>query len=261
MKELYFSSTLMWGASPWEIFDLASCSGMDGIEIWHQQADSFGWDPEEIGGMARSSGLNLLVHGKSWDLNFASLNEGIRRASLAELKGSLLFAARCGAQETTLHPPRYTLSGMREQAVTAGRNGLAELLDEADRLEIDLSLEVMEKIPRELVTTPEEFEIFAGGLLPRLNCTLDLAHCQNEAEFWDYLSRLPQISKLHISNKRDKKLHTPLDDGDFDMARMLPRLRNLDLPLVIEGWDGEDQFHIINRNLTLLQTVGGTVHA
>ena len=97
MEKLYYSSTLMWGASPQQILFRAARAGVAGLEIWAQQADTFGWQPEMLGELARRAGLKLLVHAKSWDLNFAALNEGVRRASVEELKRSLEFASRCGA--------------------------------------------------------------------------------------------------------------------------------------------------------------------
>ena len=253
MEKLYYSSTLMWGASPQQILFRAARAGVAGLEIWAQQADTFGWQPEMLGELARRAGLKLLVHAKSWDLNFAALNEGVRRASVEELKRSLEFASRCGAGEMTLHPPHFTLPGLKARAMESGARGLEELLDTAESLGIEISLEVMEKLPKELVTTPEGYRAFAGDLLPRLSCTLDLAHCQNEGEFWEYLSRLPRISKLHISNKQGKKLHTPLAQGDFNFLWLMPRLQKLDLPLVIEGFDGDGRFEILKSDLELCQ--------
>ena len=84
MEKLYYSSTLMWGASPQQILFRAARAGVAGLEIWAQQADTFGWQPEMLGELARRAGLKLLVHAKSWDLNFAALNEGC-----------LLYTSRC----------------------------------------------------------------------------------------------------------------------------------------------------------------------
>lgn len=253
MKQLYFSSTLMWGATPEEVLGMAARWGLGGVEIWAQQADTFGWDADQIARLAAANHLQMVVHAKSWDLNFAALNEGVRRASIEELKKSLVFAQHVGAQEMTLHPPRFTLPSLREQAIEAGREGLAELLDTSDQVGVPISLEVMEKIPKELVTTVEEYQTFIGFLAPRLTCTLDMAHCRSAEEFWDYAERLPRISKLHISNKQGTKLHTPLPLGDYDFVQQLPHLKRLGVPMVIEGFDQDPRFEIVRSDLALCQ--------
>lgn len=253
MRQLYYASTLMWGAAPEEILRTAARWGLGGIEIWAQQADAFHWNADSIARLAASLGLNLVVHAKSWDLNYAALNEGIRHASFEEIRQSLEFAQRIGAREMTLHPPRCTLPILREQAILAGRESLTTLLDVSDALGVPISLEVMEKIPKELVTTVEEYQEFAGPLLPRLRCTLDMAHCLNAEEFWDYADRLPRISKIHISNKQGTRLHTPLPQGDYDFRQQLPHLQQLGVPMVIEGFDRDAQFAILRSDLALCQ--------
>lgn len=251
MKQIFFASTLMWGAEPEQIFRTAARYGAGGLELWAQQAAAFGWRTTDLARLADTFHVRLIVHAKSWDLNFAALNTGIRRASLQELKKSIFFANALGAEEITVHPPRFTLPALKNQAILAGREGLEELLECSEQLQVPLSLEVMEKLPKELVTSVDEYLHFAGPLLPRLCSTLDMAHCTSVEEFWNYAARLPKISKLHISNKQGRKLHTPLPCGDFNFAEQLPHLRKLKVPMVIEGFDVGPRFETIQSDLAL----------
>lgn len=253
MSNIFFSSTLMWSATPKQIMQTAYNYGACGVELWAQQLDIMDYDPSEFAHLANEYQLELLIHAKSWDLNFASLNEKIRQASLDELKLSLLLAKQVGATEITVHPPRITLQNLRESSIKKGRCELEKLLDFADQLSISISLEIMEKIPKELVTTVDEYFCFVGELFPRLYTTLDIAHCDGEQEFWYYYDRLPCISKLHISNRKGKKYHTPLAEGEYCFERMLPQLQKLGLPLVIEGFDDSDQFETIRSNMSLIK--------
>ena len=49
----------MGGASPQQIRCRAARAGVAGLEIWAQQAETFGWQPEALGEMARRAGLSL----------------------------------------------------------------------------------------------------------------------------------------------------------------------------------------------------------
>ena len=158
MKQIFFASTLMWGAEPEQIFRTAARYGAGGLELWAQQAAAFGWRAVDLARLADTFHVRLIVHAKSWDLNFAALNTGIRRASLQELKKSLFFASALGAEEITVHPPRFTLPALKNQAILAGREGLEELLECSEQLQVPLSLEVMEKLPKELVTSVDEYQ-------------------------------------------------------------------------------------------------------
>lgn len=93
---------------------------LTGSNWWAQHAETKKLDLETIHRLKKELGLNIVVHAKSWDLNYAALNDAVRRASVEEIKSSVDLAVELGADEVTVHPPRYTL----KEDEAAQRSGL-----------------------------------------------------------------------------------------------------------------------------------------
>ena len=86
--------------------------------------------------------------------------------------------------------------------------------------------------------------------------TLDVAHCDSEEEILSILQNYrPQISKIHISNRKGSRFHTPLNEGDYDMKKLLPKLAHYNLPIVIEGLDSSGDFSIAKQNIQFIQHI------
>lgn len=250
--KLMLSTTLMWGAKAEDFFQIVKEYDLYGLEIWHQQTESTDLDGASLAQGVHKLGKSCCVHAKSWDLNFASLNKEIRHASIKAVQSSIDFAASIGATEVTVHPPHATLPMVKEESVITGRDSLCEILDYADKKGVVISLELMEKIPKMLVTSIEEYVEFVGELSDRLTTTLDLAHTDSAEEFLTSLKTLPNLSKLHISNRYPHQYHTPLNDGIFDFHLLLPSLTAANLPMVIEGLD-QAPFLLTRENLNYLK--------
>ncbi|MCI1964928.1 MAG: sugar phosphate isomerase/epimerase [Oscillospiraceae bacterium] len=255
MKHIYFSSTLMWNATLPELFQTASQFGADGIELWAQQFESRNYSEEECLRLLDQSQLRLLIHSKSWDLNYASLNRSIREASLSEIKNSIHLAEKLHAQEITIHPPHASLGKDLPLYRELAYQGFCEILQSAHRAGVTVSLEVMEKTLKELMTTPQQVRELTRDLYPDFSYTLDIAHCDTEEEVRNGLSDLSNLSKLHISNRRGKTYHTLLPDGDFNFQKLWPLLTSSHLPMVVEGFDRSSQYADLFQNIKFIQTL------
>jgi len=97
----------------------------------------------------------------------------------------------------------------------------------------------------------------AGSRKKQFFYTLDIAHCDSEEEPFHILDQMKRISKIHISNRKGKCYHTPLENGDFSFKEMLPQLLAYGLPLVTEGYDDSRDFHTFTENTAFLKTNGG----
>lgn len=255
LNQIYFSSTLMWNASVQEIFSLANLFKVGGIELWAEQAEFFRYNPRDIRCLAHKYDMQIIVHSKSWDLNFASLNKHIQKASLLSIKKSIDFAKSIGAAEITIHPPRQTIPFDDAFYFTQAKIGLEKLLTYSTKKEIPLSLEIMEKLPKELITTPETLKTILGSLYEAFVYTVDTAHCTDEQELFSTLAKVDSVSKIHISNKKGTQLHTPLYDGDFDFQQLFPRLNEYNVPMIIEGLDTGNTYQILKNNLDFIQNI------
>ena len=114
----------------------------------------------------------------------------------------------------------------------------------------------MEKIPKEFVTTMEAMKAVCVDLFDQFVYTLDVAHCDSEDEALSTLQNYrSRISKLHISNRKGPKFHTPLNEGDYDMEKLLPELARYTLPMVIEGLDSSRDFSTAKQNIRFIQNI------
>ncbi|MTI57604.1 sugar phosphate isomerase/epimerase family protein [Geosporobacter ferrireducens] len=255
MKEIYFSSTLMWDASIEEMFQWVIESGFVGVELWAQHFDAREWQLETYKEKAEIYNIKTILHSNSWDLNFASLNKGIRTASLNEIKSSIDLAADLGAKEVTIHPPKETVSEARDVSMELARQGIEALLDYSRRRNVELSLEIMEKLPKELVTDLKSVKEMTGSLYDSFSYTLDIAHCNSIEEFKRSLKEINHISKIHLSNKQGEKLHTKLSEGDFDFYEVFSILENENVTIVIEGLEKGRSFNTLKENISLIQKI------
>lgn len=252
-KDMYFSSTLLWGCSLEELFATWKQYGIQNVELWAEQMAQFDLDLKTYRTYAKAQGITTVVHSKSWDLNFASLNEGIRKSSIKEVKKSIDLAALIGAKEITVHPPRQTVNNLDSNIYQYAYEGIKELHLYARERGIVLSLEIMEKIPKEIITSDVELQQVVGDLYEELEYTLDTAHCTDEAEIFAYLENIQNISKIHISNKIGPKLHTPLFDGDYDLKTLIPKLLSYGIPLSVEGMDTGLEYTLLKETVNFIE--------
>lgn len=252
MNNVYFSSTLMWNATMDEILKKAYFNKFKGIELWNQHFEFRDFCDEEYKRIADMYRLETIVHASSWDLNISSINTGIREASINEIFKSIDLAKRINAKEVTVHPGRQTINTFKEYHIDILRDSLKRIRDYGREQDIEVSLEIMEKIPKELITTDKELKSILEDLYEDFSYTLDIAHCKNEDEAINYINSIKNISKIHISNKIGTKLHTALYDGDYDFNDLLPKLQKYNKPFVIEGFDKSNEFSIINNTIKFL---------
>ncbi|WP_409967737.1 sugar phosphate isomerase/epimerase family protein [Bengtsoniella intestinalis] len=249
IDELFFSSTLLWGCDAEELFAKWNHHGIKHVELWAEQVEATSIDPTQYKILAQAHGITTVIHSKSWDLNFASLNAAIRQTSLDEIKKSFDLAVMLGAKEVTVHPPRHTITSLDPQVKQLAYDGIRVLHLYGKERGVALSLEIMEKIPKELITSDLELKDVVGDLYHQLEYTVDTAHCTDEEELLTYMDTIDHVSKIHISNKVGTKLHTPLYHGDFDFHTLLFKLLSYGVPLSVEGLDKGPEYSLLDETV------------
>jgi sugar phosphate isomerase/epimerase len=234
--KIAMSSACLWGAELSGIIHFAGSAGFDGLEVWTEQLGSMS-NAALVRRLAEDLGLSLFAHAASWDLNLCSHNKTLRNTSLDETKRSIDLARELEAENITVHPGRMG-SPVFDKAFYLGlmTESLAEICRHASETGVAVSLELMEKIRREFVTTPEVLNSLLAAVSP-LSCavTLDAAHLDSAEMFFDYFSALPLTDKIHLSNRQGDKYHTPVFNGDINLTGILEMLEGKNLPVVIEG--------------------------
>jgi sugar phosphate isomerase/epimerase len=155
--------------------------------------------------------LEICIHAPTVDLNIASLNTGIRKESIKQMKDALNYGSKINATALTLHPGQI---GRNEERIRkyALELGIGELVDYSD---IIVSVENM----------PERFS-FLGNKVEELEriqnetgcgLTVDVGHgntCGNCEDFLD----LKNISYCHLNdNNGIKDQHITLGEGTLDL--------------------------------------------
>lgn len=257
MSEIYLGSTLLWNVSLEEIFSFIYSNGLDGVEMWAQHWFERGYSIEEYQRLSALYPVKTVVHSCSWDLNPSSLNEGIRKASVGEIEKSIDLAVELNADEVTVHPGHATVAGNMEEYYPRMHQSLQEILEYAKRKNIDISLEIMEEIPKEYATSVGAMKKITQEMEDEFCYTLDIAHCEGKKEIFTALEEGKHFSKFHISNRQGKHLHTPLPEGDYDFTELLPILEKYQLPFVVEGFDSSKEFSVARKNVNFLKNYGG----
>lgn len=252
MKQILISSTLLWNLSLRDMFRQVYELGLGGLEMWAQHFDCRQYDEGEYRRLSQKYPLQTVVHSCSWDLNLSSMNRAVRQASVEEVVASMEFAKRVGAREVTVHPSHMTMPCWRRESALLMHESLQKIADASYRLNMPVSLEIMEKTKKEFVTDIESMKEVTGDLFSFFTYTLDIAHCDSPDEGLDILRRVDAVSKLHISNRIGGLYHTPLYEGDFDFTELLPALRSYGIPMVLEGYDPQGGLDVFYRNVDFL---------
>ncbi len=265
MNQIFASSTLFWNASIIKMMHHVKQARLEGIELWAQQFTCRGYVEEDYVRLAEQYGLQTIVHSYSWDLNLSSLNAGIRQASVAEVVKSMQLAARIGAREVTVHPGHQTIANKLSRSNWVGGpyenflyESLSKIAEEADKLGVSVSLEIMEKKKKEFVTSVEAMQVVTKDLFSAFSYTLDVAHCDSMFEclqMGNILSKDGLLSKIHISNRQGKTYHTPLGQGDYEFSDVWPQLLRYGVPLVMEGYDEGREFPFFYTNIDFLKAM------
>ena len=158
--------------------------------------------------------LEICIHAPTVDLNIASLNTGIRKESIKQMKDALNYGSKINATALTLHPGQIGRNEerIRKYALELPIESIGELVDYSD---IIVSVENM----------PERFS-FLGNKVEELEriqnetgcgLTVDVGHgntCGNCEDFLD----LKNISYCHLNdNNGIKDQHITLGEGTLDL--------------------------------------------
>lgn len=255
LKRVYLASSLAWNEPLVGVIEKAAELGADGVEVWAEHAWRNGDDLTAVREAADRLEVRRTVHGPSWDLNLCSIDPWILRASRECTREAVHLAAQIGAEILVVHPGRYSLSGrFEEYHWNELLRSYVEICTLASAQGLAVGLEAMERIPKEFLCDSDSVNRFLDAAhelgAANLGVVVDVAHLTTIAtEPLTALAEFRGIIELHISNVKPDKLHTPLDDGTIDMARVIPHLEErYRLPIVIEGLSAEPGFDHLERS-------------
>ncbi|MCL1632006.1 sugar phosphate isomerase/epimerase [Sporolactobacillus sp. CPB3-1] len=256
---MYLSSTLCWANAVDEVMELADRYGFSGVEVWAEHIWYRGTDEAAIVAASERYHQELTLHAASWDLNLCALNVGVRRQSVHEVERSLELASRIGAGHVTVHPGRATLAHVPFSYAHWMNESFCYLAKRAEQLHVRLSIELMEQIPKELITTPEAINRLLSMLPSSVTATFDIAHVPMEEDIVRYYRRTSRVSKIHFSDSTVGCCHVPLGKGQLPIRSIMPFLESADVPIILEGFDLSPSHDVLHADLDFLQSLGTSV--
>lgn len=218
MVPLALSSMFFHEYTSPEIFRFGSRAGLDGIEYWLETPHFWlrGLPVNEVIACRKDHPeiSTITVHAPVLDLNPCSINPEVAEISIQYAVRSIAIAEQLGAHILTLHPGRRTAKRPPGAADAARfEHYLAALREAATRNSLKICMENMEPMVNSLLCTPERVRELLDDE-PWLFFTLDTSHALAKAkeEPFRYIEIChDRLANVHLSRKKGKLLHLPLD--------------------------------------------------
>lgn len=217
--KLGFSTLSLFMKSFDEICQIATDNGFEIIELLSEGP----YNPKNLLNNKKfleplfSYNLDIYIHGPSVDLNLASLNEGIRKESIKQIKETIDLASFIDADFITIHPGHVGRfeKRIKDIATSYSIESIKECIDYSNDFNVGISVENMPYKKKFLGTTPKELETIAKKSNSYL--TIDTGHantCLDTEEFFN----LKNISYFHLNdNNGIKDQHLVLGEGTLDL--------------------------------------------
>lgn len=204
----------------------------EGWEILAEKYHSWKYR-DEIEDALSKSDIEVQVHAPLNDINIASINPEMRKASVKEVKKSIKLASTIGARTVTVHPGLYSpLSRYWDGAEELAKESLSELSSFSEEHGVRLAMENLPDMWLSICSKPEE----TGNFLEELNIDfcLDIGHAYTTNSLDEFLEFSPINVHLH-DNNGDMDEHLVLGDGKIDIKKALHSLDGYGENFVIEG--------------------------
>lgn len=251
--KLYLASSLCWAYPVDDVIKIAKSFNFDGVEIWAEHVWHYQTAIDSILKVTEETDLELSLHAASWDLNLCSINEGIRKQSVNEIEKSIQLGHQLSAKNITIHPGKYSLQNeFQEKAQENLIKNIAYLENQAQKLGVTLSLEQMEPIKKEFITTPHATNRLLESLPESVKVTFDIAHVPLSSSPEEYYHELKRINKVHISDSTKTHYHVAIGSGDIQLETIVKELKDTNLPVVLEGFENNFSLKLIKENMHYL---------
>jgi sugar phosphate isomerase/epimerase len=175
-------------------------------------------------------GMGLVCHMPTF-VSLADLTDSIRRASLAEVLGSLEAAASLGCAKVVVHPAHISGLGsyIKDTARRLAFDSLASIVHKATELGLTVCLENMFPRTQFCVEVQDFWEVFER--FPSLKLTLDTGHGNIGSPRGKRLLGFVEafgdrIEHLHVSDNFGREdNHLPLGSGGIRFHKVLHALK------------------------------------
>ncbi|MDI6724233.1 MAG: sugar phosphate isomerase/epimerase [Methanobacterium sp.] len=156
--------------------------------------------------IVNSYNFKTSVHAPLSDINLASSNHSIRKASVEEIKNSMDLAVKIDAQVVVVHPGHmaFLARKFKEQIMNNTLNSLKECSEYAEDMGIKMCVENMPDMEGMICKDLEEL----NNIIKEINAymTLDVGHAHNMGISVEDMLNYDNLEHIHLSD----------NDGSFD---------------------------------------------
>lgn len=216
---------------------------LDGFEEWVRVAKELGFDFIEIlsewphyltqDNLALfretldSYGMKATVHAPFSDVNIASFNERIRKASLEIIRGTLELSAELDALAVTIHPGHCSPVSVknRREYLEIHRESLRKIARWSEEYGVKVGVENMPRFPILDAQDCDRLAEIIEGV--EIGVTFDVGHLNTTTRDFDRFIELfgGRIVHIHLhDNSGERDEHLPVGDGTVPWRRVLPKL-------------------------------------
>jgi sugar phosphate isomerase/epimerase len=174
--------------------------------------------------LVNSYNIKTSVHAPLSDVNIASLNESIRKASVEEVKSSIDLASKIGSKVVVVHPGHmaFLARKFQDKIMENSSVSLKECSKFAEELGITLCVENMPDMEGMICKNLDELNELVQKI--GVSMTLDVGHAHNMG-----ISTLEMLKYDHI-----RHIHLSDNDGSFDNHNAVGS-KDVDFKSLFEG--------------------------
>lgn len=177
--------------------------------------------------------MEIQIHSQLNDVNIASINPTLRKASINEIERTFKLANRIDVKMVTVHPGIYSpLSIYWNETAKTAIESLNKLKIKSDEYGVTVAMENLPKMWLALCSKPEETRDFLDET--GLDFCLDVGHAYTSDSLDEFLEFKPVNLHLH-DNVGEEDSHLALGDGEIDFEYILDKLKSYQGNYVIEG--------------------------
>jgi sugar phosphate isomerase/epimerase len=183
-----------------------------------------------------SYSVKMQVHAPLSDINIGSINEGIRNASIREIKDAVMFARQIDATVVTIHPGHMSPMTFENPKIVYSltRQALEEITVFADDIGVKIALENMPALNNTICKNPDEiFELVNGT---SAGICFDIGHANTTQSIDKFFELAHLFINVHVHDNDGKHdAHLTVGDGNIRFRQIVKRFKRYSGNYVIES--------------------------
>jgi sugar phosphate isomerase/epimerase len=175
-----------------------------------------------------SFNVEATIHAPLSDINLASHNQAIRKASIEQMKRSMDLARSLDAEVVVVHPGQMPIlgRGLEEAVLRYNQESLAECAGYAADCGINMCVENMPRIDGLLFQDLDELDQLVRDIDAQI--TLDVGHAHNNSIPTKKMLRSSRVQHVHLSdNDGTFDQHHALGSADIDFKSIIGCLQKI----------------------------------